>query len=77
MAYPFLKARRERLGEAAEPDDLPTQDSAAALPQPGTLLSPGSGTHPATGAAWGSTGPHNGPPLKEPQKETRTRHNGQ
>jgi len=45
MAYPFLKARRERLGEAAEPHDLPAGDGAAALPQPGTLLSPGSGTN--------------------------------
>jgi basic amino acid/polyamine antiporter, APA family len=45
MAYPFLKARRERLGEAAEPHDLPAGDGAAALPRPGTLLSPGSGTN--------------------------------
>lgn len=51
MAYPFLKARRERLGEAAEPHDLPTQDSVA-LPQPDTLPTPGSGTYPATGAAY-------------------------
>ena len=77
MAYPFLKARRERLGEAPVPHDLPTQDSAAALPQPGMLLSAGSGTHPTTGAASGSTGPHNGPPLKEGQKETSSRHDGQ
>src|SRR5271165_1536540 len=27
MAYPFLKARRERLGEAAEPHDLPAGDA--------------------------------------------------